>query len=150
MLYTLPQSVGLAGGRPSSSYYFVGVELCSRLHSAPQTYAYLGKLSVGPCRSQSRTSFNTVTDTQHGIPPILIGRTRNLTEASLGFGASGSLFDICVWNALRSWWNFVKTRLTYTGDSLLLRHPGAVRYPIHHCPVHSLGGLHLFKMSAYD
>ncbi|KAJ7312412.1 hypothetical protein DFH08DRAFT_822148 [Mycena albidolilacea] len=26
MLYTLPQSVGLAGGRPSSSYYFVGVE----------------------------------------------------------------------------------------------------------------------------
>ncbi|KAJ7312443.1 hypothetical protein DFH08DRAFT_1044498 [Mycena albidolilacea] len=26
MFYTLPQSVGLAGGRPSSSYYFVGVE----------------------------------------------------------------------------------------------------------------------------
>jgi cysteine protease ATG4 len=25
MLYTFPQSVGIAGGRPSSSYYFVGV-----------------------------------------------------------------------------------------------------------------------------
>ncbi|KAJ6470138.1 hypothetical protein DFH09DRAFT_1221217 [Mycena vulgaris] len=26
MLYTFPQSVGIAGGRPSSSYYFVGVQ----------------------------------------------------------------------------------------------------------------------------
>jgi cysteine protease ATG4 len=26
MLYTFPQSVGIAGGRPSSSYYFIGVQ----------------------------------------------------------------------------------------------------------------------------
>ncbi|KAJ7732834.1 hypothetical protein B0H16DRAFT_1769866 [Mycena metata] len=26
LLYTFPQSVGIAGGRPSSSYYFVGAQ----------------------------------------------------------------------------------------------------------------------------
>ena len=40
-LYTLPQSVGIAGGRPSSSYYFVGSQASNHfyldLHHTPAT-----------------------------------------------------------------------------------------------------------------
>ncbi|KAJ6482396.1 hypothetical protein DFH09DRAFT_409167 [Mycena vulgaris] len=40
MLYTFPQSVGTAGGRPSSSYYFVGIQGDGRFYLDGLFYLY--------------------------------------------------------------------------------------------------------------
>ena len=62
-LNTLPQAVGIAGGCPSSSYYFVGSQADNLFYLDPHH-----KRATVPLRPPTQTQTTTEREREHGIP----------------------------------------------------------------------------------
>ncbi|KIL63399.1 hypothetical protein M378DRAFT_179245 [Amanita muscaria Koide BX008] len=61
-LYTFPQSVGIAGGRPSSSYYFVGAQANNLFYLDPHTARHTIPLRLPPSLSPPESTGSTDSD----------------------------------------------------------------------------------------
>ncbi|KAF8174976.1 peptidase family C54-domain-containing protein [Mycena galopus ATCC 62051] len=103
-LYTFPQSVGIAGGRPSSSYYFVGVQgdglfYLDPHHSRPAVplRPFVGEPSLSIPRSPSShghghpTSPSTTHDSRRSLSPEAAYARGGSTSPDSGFARAGSM-----------------------------------------------------------
>ncbi|KAJ7027134.1 hypothetical protein C8F04DRAFT_1238275 [Mycena alexandri] len=98
LLYTFPQSVGIAGGRPSSSYYFVGAQgdglfYLDPHHSRPSVplRPFLGEPLVSAHgRPSSSSTTSSRPDDRRSLSPEAYARGGSMSPES-GYARGGSM-----------------------------------------------------------
>ncbi|KAJ7171540.1 cysteine protease required for autophagy [Mycena filopes] len=98
LLYTFPQSVGIAGGRPSSSYYFVGAQgdglfYLDPHHSRPSVplRPFLGEPLVSAhSRPSSSSTTSSRVDERRSLSPEAYARGGSMSPES-GYARGGSM-----------------------------------------------------------
>ncbi|KAJ7442939.1 peptidase family C54-domain-containing protein [Mycena galericulata] len=97
MLYTFPQSVGIAGGRPSSSYYFVGVQgdglfYLDPHHSRPAVplRPFIPLASTSHSAHDSARNGTHAHDSRRSLSPEAYARGGSLSP-EYGYARGGSL-----------------------------------------------------------
>ncbi|WVQ93793.1 hypothetical protein IAU59_000871 [Kwoniella sp. CBS 9459] len=86
-LFTFPQSVGIAGGRPSSSYYFVGSQANSLFYLDPHFTRPAIPLEIPPAPSAPPTSPQPSCRTDRGIAeedPVVVDSPELPSDISSG------------------------------------------------------------------